>query len=179
MINWVESVISSIPDHSKDVSSILEKIMKTSNLTEVDAHACALAAALASSNGELAFAIEMFGPLAKAKNEINLAKTAASFSNMINLYFNFVDNSHILCLAAEPSNIDPPAISENDACKFAMYSLSASIVNYTDRANKHLRKLQECQLTMESIQDIAKIAAVINTIGKIAPDVNQLVSSKG
>jgi alkyl hydroperoxide reductase subunit D len=56
--NWVETVKESIPDHAKDIKLNLDNIMKNHGLEPVDAHACAYAAAIAASNGGLAFEIE-------------------------------------------------------------------------------------------------------------------------
>jgi AhpD family alkylhydroperoxidase len=71
----------------------------------------------------------------------------------------------------EPSNFN---------AKYEMYALAASIIDYcTPAANAHYRKLLDLGITMPAIQQIAKIAAVINTIGKIAPEIDQLVPGAG
>ncbi len=58
-MSWVEQVKESIPDHSKDIKLNLDSVMNRSGLDEIDAHACAFAAALAAGNGDLAFEISM------------------------------------------------------------------------------------------------------------------------
>ena len=57
-MNWVEQIKNSIPDHAKDIRLNLDAVINRSGLDEVDAHACALAAAIAAGNGELAFEIQ-------------------------------------------------------------------------------------------------------------------------
>lgn len=167
MIYWVENVSTSIPEHSVDVATMLTTVMNTKNISEIDAHACALAAALISGNGELGFAIEMFGPLQKARSEINLAKSAASLSNMHNIYNSIAEIHHM------------PRLETHSADKkFVMYSLAASVISYPKQADTYILKLVEHGLSTEAIQDIVKIGAVINTIGKIAPEVDQLIPSK-
>jgi AhpD family alkylhydroperoxidase len=174
MMHWLENVGESIPEHSIDVKTALYAAMKSDLLDEVDVHACALAAALASANGELAFAIEMFGPLAKAKAEIRMAKTAVSVTNMHNVYDRFVAGSEA---EFAHSGFEKPS---NFSMKYEMYALAASIIDYcTPAANAHYRNLLDLGVTMPAIQQIAKIAAVINTIGKIAPEIDQLVPSAG
>lgn len=167
MMYWVENVVASIPEHSKDVGTMLTTVMKTKNISEMDAHACALAAALISSNGELGFAIEMFGPLQRARSEINLAKSAASLSNMYNIYNSFAE-------AHQAQTLDTVIADK----KFTMYALAASVIAHPKQADKHVATLIEQGLSLEAIQDIVKIGAVINTIGKIAPEVDQLIPSK-
>lgn len=181
MMNWVENVGASIPDHSKDVRNMLIKAMNTKAISELDAHACALAAALISSNGELGFAIEMFGPLQRARSEINIAKSAASLANMHNIYNNFIEqpcNQGNFQYEANIDNTIEESFQGPLQTKFAMYSLAASVISHPLQANKHFTKLVEQGIGVEAIQDIVKIAAVINTIGKIAPEVDQLIPSK-
>jgi len=182
-MNWVENVAFSIPDHSKDIRFMLTKIMKTKNLSEVDAHACALAAALTSGNGDLGFAIEMFGPLKRASAEIKAVKSAASLANMRNIYYKFIEQTEQVQLKIDSSGIDCSAEKDCSGVpeeKFLMYSLAASVVNYAPAANTYVTKLMDqYNMSSEAIQDIAKIAAVINTIGKIAPEIDQLVPSAG
>lgn len=167
MMHWVENVVASIPEHSADVATMLTTVMNTKNISEIDAHACALAAALISSNGELGFAIEMFGPLQKARSEINLAKSAASLSNMHSIYNSFAELHHM-----------PRLETHSTDEKFVMYSLAASVISQPKQADKHFLKLVEYGLSLEAIQDIVKIGAVINTIGKISPEVDQLIPSQ-
>lgn len=181
MINWVENVGASIPDHSKDVRNMLIKVMKTKAISELDAHACALTAALVSGNGELGFTIEMFGPLQKARSEINIAKSAASLSNMHNIYNGFIGQSCNQGNFQYETDIDNTVEESFQGplqTKFAMYSLAASVISHPSQANKYFNKLVEQGITVEAIQDIVKIAAVINTIGKVAPEVDQLIPSK-
>jgi hypothetical protein len=60
---WVDVVKTSIPEHLSYLERNFEIAMTQHGLDEIDAHGCALAAALASGNAELAFEISMNGPL--------------------------------------------------------------------------------------------------------------------
>lgn len=175
MMNWVETVSSSIPDHSTDVKTTLVKVMKTQNLTEIDAHACALAAALISGNGELGFAIEMFGPLQRARSEVNIAKSAATTANMHSIVDEFIQQS---CSKEFTNQIENTVAYPGLETKFAMYSLAAGVIINTSHAKKHVAALFGQGVSIEAIEDIVTIAAVVNTIGKIAPEVDHLISSK-
>ena len=63
-MSWVEQIKESIPDHAKDIKLNLDAVINRSGLDDVDAHACAFAAAVAAGKGDLAFEISMNGPLA-------------------------------------------------------------------------------------------------------------------
>ena len=88
--DWVANVKESIPDHSKDIKLNLDAVINRSGLDLVDAHACALAAAIAAGNGELAFEIQMNGPLMGAE-EREAAKSAASLMGQNNVWYPFVE----------------------------------------------------------------------------------------
>ena len=57
--DWVSSFKMSAPAYAGELVKNVETAMTDHVLDTVDAHACALAAALASGNGELAFEISM------------------------------------------------------------------------------------------------------------------------
>ena len=77
MRGWVEIIKDSVPDHSKDIRLNLDAVINRSLLSEVDTHACAVAAAIAAGNGELAHAIITSGKLDEFPKEVEAAKTAA------------------------------------------------------------------------------------------------------
>ena len=55
-MSWVDDIKDSIPDHAKDIRLNLDAVINRSGLSEVDAHACALAAAIASGYSSYHFA---------------------------------------------------------------------------------------------------------------------------
>lgn len=57
--NWIQAVKVSLPEHMHDLQNNLDSCMDTKYLSEQEAHSCALAAAITSGNGELAFEISM------------------------------------------------------------------------------------------------------------------------
>lgn len=181
-MNWLENVKFSIPDHSKDIRLNLETVMTRSGLDEIDAHACALAAALATGNGDLAYAIQTFGPL-RGTTECTAAKSAASLMAMNNTYYPFVEMVGDPNLSGLPPGLRMQVYSSYGGVskkKFEMYALCASIIGKCSHCVKsHYEVLKKEGMTVQELQAVGKIAAVINAIGKIAPDVNELVSSAG
>jgi alkyl hydroperoxide reductase subunit D len=170
-MSWVDQVKESIPDHSKDIKLNLDAVMNRSGLDEVDAHACAFAAAVAAGNGDLAFEISMNGPL-MGTDEREAAKTAASLMGMNNIYYPFVEMTEDADLKGLPPGLRMNAYANHGGVskkKFEMYALAASIVGKCHFCVKnHYDVLKKEGMTVTELQAVGKIAAVINAIGKIA-----------
>ena len=169
-MSWVDQVKESIPDHSKDIKLNLDAVMNRSGLDEVDAHACAFAAALAAGNGDLAFEISMNGPL-MGTDEREAAKTAASLMGMNNLYYPFVEMTEDADLKGLPPGLRMNAYANHGGVskkKFEMYALAASIVGKCHFCVKnHYDVLKKEGMTVLELQAVGKIAAVVGAINKI------------
>jgi alkyl hydroperoxide reductase subunit D len=169
-MSWVEQVKESIPDHSKDIKLNLDAVMNRSGLDEVDAHACAFAAALAANNGDLAFEISMNGPL-MGTDEREAAKTAASLMGMNNIYYPFVEMTEDADLKGLPPGLRMNAYANHGGVskkKFEMYALAASIVGKCHFCVKnHYDVLKKEGMTVLELQAVGKIAAVVSAINKI------------
>jgi lipoyl-dependent peroxiredoxin subunit D len=169
-MSWVDQVKESIPDHSKDIKLNLDAVMNRSGLDEVDAHACAFAAAVAAGNGDLAFEISMNGPL-MGTDEREAAKTAAALMGMNNIYYPFVEMTEDPDLKGLPPGLRMNAYATHGGVskkKFEMYALAASIVGKCHFCVKnHYDVLKKEGMTVTELQAVGKIAAVINAIGKI------------
>lgn len=57
--NWVQTLVVSLPEYAEDLGSQIQTAMTEEILDDIDAHSCALGAAIAAGNGELAFEIAM------------------------------------------------------------------------------------------------------------------------
>ena len=170
-MSWVDQVKESIPDHAKDIKLNLDAVMNRSGLDDVDAHACAFAAAVAAGNGDLAFEISMNGPLAGTP-EREAAKTAAALMGMNNVYYPFVEMTEDPDLKGLPPGLRMNAYATHGGVskkKFEMYALAASIVGKCHFCVKnHYDVLKKEGMTVTELQAVGKIAAVINAIGKVA-----------
>jgi alkyl hydroperoxide reductase subunit D len=170
-MNWIEDVKNSIPDHAKDIKLNLDSVVNRSGLDEVDAHACALAAAIASSNGELAYEIQHNGPL-RGTQEREAAKTAAALMGMNNVYYPFVEMTGDETLKKTPPGLRMNAYATHGGVskkKFEMYALAASIVGKCHFCIKsHYDILKNEGMTVTELQAVGKIAAVVTALGKVA-----------
>jgi alkyl hydroperoxide reductase subunit D len=170
--DWVANIKESIPDHSKDIKLNIDAVINRSGLDLVDAHACALAAAIASGNGELAFEIQMNGPLMGAE-EREAAKTAASLMGQNNVWYPFVEMAGDDGMKGLPAGLRMNAYATHGGVskkKFEMYSLAASIVGKCHFCVKaHYDTLKKEGMTTQELMSVGRIAAVVTAIGKVAP----------
>ncbi len=170
-MSWVDQVKDSIPDHAKDIKLNLDAVINRSGLDEVDAHACAFAAAVAAGNGDLAFEISMNGPLA-GTTEREAAKTAAALMGMNNVYYPFVEMTGDSDLKGLPPGLRMNAYATDGGVskkKFEMYALAASIDGKCHFCVKnHYDTLKKEGMTVQELQAVGKIAAVVAAVGKVA-----------
>lgn len=175
--NWVEQVKDSIPEWSKDIKLNLDSVINRSVLSEVDTHAVALACALAAANGPLALAIQLFSPLADNKTEADAAKTAASIMGMNNIYYPFVEMTGDDQLKTLPAGLRMNAYANHAGVtkkQFEMYALAASAIGRCHFCVKsHYEILKKEGMTIQELQHVGKIAAVIHAIGRVAPTLEQ------
>jgi alkyl hydroperoxide reductase subunit D len=170
--DWIQSVKDSIPDHSKDIKLNVDSVMNRSGLDPVDAHAIAYVAAIAAGNGGLAFEIEHNGPLFMAEAEREAAKTAASLMGMNNVWYPFVEMAGDESMKGLPAGLRMNAYATHGGVskkKFEMYSLAASIIGKCHFCVKaHYDTLKKEGMSTQELMAIGRIAAVINSIGKVA-----------
>ena len=168
-MSWVDEVKANIPDYAKDIRLNLDAVINRSGLDEVDAHACAYAAAVAAGNGDLAFEISMNGPLV-GTDEREAAKTAAALMGMNNVYYPFVEMADDPDLKGLPPGLRMSAYANHGGVskkKFEMYALCASIVGKCHFCVKnHYDVLKAEGMTVTELQAVGKIAAVVNAVSK-------------
>jgi hypothetical protein len=142
--------------------------MTTHGLDEIDAHCCALAAAIAAGNGELAFEISMNGPLF-GRSERELVTQAVVSMSIDTTYLAYLDAVDIAEYNSPKSHslevFDP--IMTDETGKAAMYAFAAAIVLKHSRSFALVELIKERNYSREQVQDIANIAAVISSINKV------------
>jgi alkyl hydroperoxide reductase subunit D len=172
--NWVEIIKDSIPDHSKDIRLNLDAVINRSLLSKEDTHAVALTSALAAGNGELAFAIMTSGELDEFPKEMEAAKTAASLMGMNNVWYPYVEMTQDPELKGLPAGLRMNAYTTHGGVskkQFEMYALAASAIGKCHFCVKnHYDVLKKEGMTTPELHHVGKIAAVINAISKVAPD---------
>jgi hypothetical protein len=143
--NWVTAVTMSLPDYASQMGNKLESVMKDNSLSIVEAHSCALAAALAVGYGELALEISMSGEL--RGNDIR-EEVAASVLDMT------INNVSFGCFTDLDIKITP-------------YNLAVAMVLKDELSIDVIKSgLTDLGYTNEQLIDIAKIAGLIPSIGR-------------
>ena len=169
-MSWLDEVKNSIPDYAKDIRLNLDAVINRSGLDEVDAHACALAAAIAAGNANLAQAIGDDSVLAGTA-ELNAARTASALMGMNNVYYPFVEMTGDSNLKGLPAGLRMQAYATHGGVsklKFEMYALCASIVGKCEFCVKaHYDGLKALGYTVDQLRDIGRIAAVIDSVAKV------------
>jgi hypothetical protein len=142
--------------------------MTQHDLDEIDAHACALAAAIASGNAELAFEISMNGPLF-GREERELVSQAVVSISIDTVYLEYLDATYKASVSNPPHKLEifEPIMSDATG-KAAVYAFAAAIVLQQSRAFALVELVKNRNYTDEQIQDIANIAAVVASINKAA-----------
>lgn len=168
MGTWVDSVKMSLPEHVVDLEKNLENVMTKHGLDEIEAHGVALAAAIASGNGELAFEISMNGPLFGSDDRQLVTKSVVAQS--INSTFaTFSRAASRLEYATIPSNIESNPLAKEEETKYELYSLAAALVfRYEWIAWNYMEILKTKGYTDEQLRDIADIVCVVSAINKVA-----------
>lgn len=167
--DWVSSFKMSAPDYASELVKNVESAMTNHVLDAVDAHACALAAALASGNGELAFEISMdkvlFG------NDIRESVAKAVIFESVNARYSAYDRA----ARSERILVDTHGFYTDDVAtnggttdeQFTLFCLVVSIVNRSDATIRdNLNLLMNYGVPQGQIQSAARIASVIPAIGK-------------
>jgi len=165
---WIDAVKMSMPEHVSHLERNLDIAMTKHSLDEIDAHACALAAASASGNGELAFEISMNGPLF-GRSERELVTQATISMSIDTVYLNYLDAVDIAeynSTKPHPLEIFEPIMSDETG-KAAAYAFAAAIVLKHSRTFALVDLLKNRNYTSEQVQDIATIASVVASINKV------------
>jgi alkyl hydroperoxide reductase subunit D len=169
-MSWVDNVKNSIPDHAKDIRLNLDAVINRSGLAEVDTHACALASAIMANNKELVYEILTNSPLVDTP-ELEAAKTAAALMAMNNTYYPFVEMTGDDQLKGLPAGLRMNAYATHGGVsklKFEMYALAASVVGKCEYCIKsHYDLLKKEGMTVQQLQAVGKIAAVVGAINKL------------
>lgn len=167
--DWIKTIKTSLPDYAEELAKNIESVMTDHVLSEEEAHSCALTAALASGNGELAFEISVSTPL--FGNDIRDVVAKAVLYESTNARY----TSYGSAAKSERILVDTPGFYTDDftnnggstADQFTLFCLVASIVNQSDAAIRgNLNLLMNYGVPQGKIQSAARIASVIPTIGK-------------
>ena len=163
--SWVDSVKLSLPEHAKFLETSLDIAMNQHSLTEIDAHCCALAAAISAGNGELAFEISVNGPLFGTDVREQVTQNVMSIS-LDRVYAEYIEATFKAGVSNPPYKL--AKLDSEIETNGALYALAAALVLGNSRLSFLLVELlKDNGYTAEQIQDVAHIAMVVSTINKV------------
>lgn len=156
-----------LPSYAKDLKLNLSSLPKTPGLSARQLWGAALAVAVASRNGRVIRAISAEAEAALEEAEIEAAKAAASIMSMNNIYYRFVhlagpDRYGTLPARLRMQVIGRPGVDRLD---FELWCTAVSAVNGCGMCiESHERELTEKGLDRTSIQNAARIAAIVHGV---------------
>lgn len=155
-----------LPDHARDLRINLGAITSSTSLKPQQAWGTALAAAVASRNGEVVAAIAADAQL--SPEAAAAARGAASIMGMNNIYYRFQhtmgDGSAYAELPARlrMQIIGRPGVDQVD---FELWCLAASVITGCENCVRaHETTVRERGGTAEQVQDVVRIAAVVHAV---------------
>ena len=162
-----------LPDYARDLKLNLGSVLSPEGapgLNERQIWGVAYAAAIAARYVPLSRAIETLASLHLAEGELRAARAAAAVMGMNNIYYRFlhlVEDAEYRQMPARlrMNVIANPGIDKND---FELMALAVSAINGCGTCvASHERQLRQHGLARESVQSVARIAAVIHAVAGV------------
>lgn len=155
-----------LPEHARDLRMNLSVITSSAMLTAQQAWGAALAAAVTARNTEVVTAIAHDAPL--SQTAADAARGAAALMSMSNVYYRFQhvmgDDSAYAQLPARlrMQLLGNPGVSYVD---FGLWCIAASVIGGGDQyIRDHESAVRDHGGTIEQIQDVVRIAAVVHAV---------------
>ncbi|HTY48074.1 MAG TPA: carboxymuconolactone decarboxylase family protein [Steroidobacteraceae bacterium] len=173
----LDTIRERLPEYARDLKLNLGSVLGPTGapgLTDKQAWAVALAAAIASRHVPLARDIEVLARTHLSDAELNGAHAAAAVMGMNNIYYRFlhlVEDAEYQTLPARlrMNVIANPGIDRQD---FELLSLAVSAINGCGACvASHERALRQHGLPREAVQSAVRIAAVIHAVAGVLESV--------
>lgn len=166
-MSWIAQIKEALPDYAKDTRLNLDAVVGRSSLGEL-ANGIALSAAMSTGNGKL---VSFISSSFENTVERDAALTASAIMAQNNVYYPFVEMCEDDQLKGLPAGLRMNAIASHGGTSkvnFEAYSLAASIVGKCHFCVKaHYDTLKKEGWTTQQLQEVGKIASVINSVAKV------------
>ena len=164
---WVDAVKMSLPEHVKDLENNLDIAMTRHGLSDTEAHGVALAAAIASNNGGLAFEISMNSPLF-GSDDRELAMKSVIAQQINSTYATYSRAASRLEYETLPAKMETNELKPEEHVKYALYSMAAALVfRYEWIVWNYMEVLKTNGYNDEQLRDVADIVCVVAAINKV------------
>jgi alkyl hydroperoxide reductase subunit D len=166
-MEFLASIKAKIPDWAKDIRLNLDGTIARSSLKPEDAVGAALAAAFAARCPALVTAFKSGLSPADAEGVL----TAAALMGMNNVYYPYVELSGDKQLESMPARLRMNAYATHgglDPNRFELFALAASAIGKCPHCiQSHYGNLRKAGFTAEQLQDVGRIAAVVNAAAQV------------
>ncbi|MCQ9328975.1 carboxymuconolactone decarboxylase family protein [Pelistega suis] len=166
-MEFLSVIKNEIPDWAKDIRLNLDGTIARSSLSAADAVGVALAAAYAAKS---TFLIEQFKS-GLSEEDVNGVLTAAALMGMNNVYYPYTEMAGDDQLRTLPAKLRMNAYATHggvDKARFEIFGLAASIVGKCHFCVKsHYDNAKAAGLTIEQLQDVGRIASVVNAAAQV------------
>ncbi len=166
-----ETILNAVPDYAKDIKLNLSSLANNhAPLTDTQFAGSVLVAAVATKNSALSKHIKQAVSDTLKDAEINGVYAAASIMAMTNIYYRFQDLVEDKSYSTMPAGLRMNILRDPgvDKIDFEMWSLVASIIGGCHKCvTAHEQQLVKNGITKETVQILAKIAAVINSLATV------------
>lgn len=157
-----------VPAAFKDARLTLESVLGRSSLDADIAQAAAYAVAVSVSARELADALK--AGLASARCE--QAEVAAAIMGMTNVYYSFLEAAALPGVKALPAQLRMVSYGQQAAADKLGFEVAALAVSIAGKCRpciaSHVAELQTLGFTDEQFRDLARIAAAVNAVARVA-----------
>lgn len=169
-MNKLEQLLSQLPDYAKDIRLNLTSLMNNHNLlSDQQFYGTLLVSGYASKNFEISSAIKEEASKYLDENMLNMAKAAATIMAMNNIYYRFTDLIEDTSYQQMPAGLRMNVMRDyaNNKVDFELLSLAVSIINGCSMCiSAHEKQLVQHDITKETIQLVAKIAAITHALAR-------------
>lgn len=156
-----------LPDYAKDLRLNLTSLPTTPNVTPQQLYGLMLVSALASRSAVVIQHIAAEAALHMKPEAIMAARLAHALMAMNNIYYRFAHLSSDTEFATMPAKLRMSSMANPgvDKVDFEMWALAVSVVNGCGMCiDSHVKQLLTHNLSRETVQNIARIAAIIHAI---------------
>lgn len=161
-MEFLTTIKKAIPDFARDIRLNIDGTIARSSLKPEDAVGVALASAYAAKSK---FLMEQF-KLGLSEEDANAALTAAALMGMNNVYYPYGEMTDDQQLQSLPAKLRMNAYASHggiDKVRFEVFALAASIIGKCHFCvTSHYKIAREAGWTTEQMQDVGRIAAVVN-----------------
>lgn len=166
-----EVILNGIPAYAKDIKLNLSSMVTNhSALSDSQFAGSVLVAAIASKNSGLTKLVNQAVDETLQENELDAVRAAAAIMGMTNIYYRFTDLVDDPSYATMPAGLRMNILRDPgvDKLDFEMWSLVASVIGGCHKCvSSHEKQLIKHGISKETVQLLAKIAAVIHSLSCI------------